>query len=138
MSKRSNGGAKTTASGNGQGQKVEPPAVKTYREGEPFPGRIGRTWDVSEPAFRVPPKAPPGSPNVLYIVLDDVGFGWADSFGGLVETPNLTRLLRNGVGYINHPTAALCSPTRACLLTGRNHHSVGMANITELATGFPG
>jgi hypothetical protein len=84
------------------------------------------------------PKAPAGAPNVLYIVLDDVGFGWADTFGGLVETPNMTRLAKSGLSYVNHYTTALCSPTRACLLTGRNHHSVGMANITELATGFPG
>lgn len=112
--------------------------VKTYHEGEPFPGRIGRTWDVSEPAFPVPPTAPEGAPNILYIVLDDVGFGWSSTFGGLVETPNITKLADNGLRYINHHTTALCSPTRACLLTGRNHHSVGMANITELASGFPG
>jgi arylsulfatase A-like enzyme len=117
---------------------AEPPRMKTYREGERFPGRIGRTWDVSEPAFPVPPKAPAGAPNVLYVVLDDVGFGWCDTFGGLVETPNMTRLANAGLRYVNHHTTALCSPTRACLLTGRNHHSVGMANITELATGYPG
>jgi hypothetical protein len=66
------------------------------------------------------------------------GFGWTDTFGGLVETPHMTRLAKGGISYTNHHTTALCSPTRACLLTGRNHHSVGMANITELATGFPG
>jgi arylsulfatase A-like enzyme len=130
---KSNGnGAKATATA------AQPAAVKTYHEGEPFPGRIGRTWDVSEPAFPVPRQAPPGAPNILYIVLDDVGFGWADTFGGLVDTPNITRLAKGGLSYVNHHTTALCSPTRACLLTGRNHHSVGMANITELASGFPG
>jgi arylsulfatase A-like enzyme len=112
--------------------------MKTYREGERFPGHIGRTWDQSEPAFPVAPKAPRGAPNVLYVVLDDVGYGWSDTFGGMVETPNITRLANNGLRYTNFHTTALCSPTRACLLTGRNHHSVGMANITELATGFPG
>lgn len=131
------GGNGKGKSGNGAPGK-EAGQMKTYHEGEPFPGRIGRTWDVSEPAFPVPRMAPPGAPNVLYIVLDDVGFGWADTFGGLVETPNMTRLAQNGLSYVNHHTTALCSPTRACLLTGRNHHSVGMANITELASGFPG
>jgi arylsulfatase A-like enzyme len=136
MAKKSDGSGK---GGNGKTAATPPdPGVKTYHEGEPFPGRIGRTWDVSEPAFPVPRKAPAGAPNILYIVLDDVGFGWTDTFGGLVETPNITRLKKNGLGYVNHHTTALCSPTRACLLTGRNHHSVGMANITELATGFPG
>ena len=135
---KTNGG---NGKSNGHDAKAGPPEpdpVKTYHEGEPFPGRIGRTWDVSEPAFPVPREAPPGAPNILYIVLDDVGFGWADTFGGLVETPNITRLAKGGLSYVNHHTTALCSPTRACLLTGRNHHSVGMANITELASGFPG
>jgi arylsulfatase len=112
--------------------------MKTYREGERFPGKIGRTYAESEPAFPVPASPPPGAPNILYIVLDDVGFGACDTFGGLVETPNITRLADGGLRYVNFHTTALCSPTRACLLTGRNHHSVGMANITELATGFPG
>jgi arylsulfatase len=113
-------------------------AMKTYQQGERFPGRIGRTFKESEPAFPVPRPAPKGAPNVAYIVLDDVGYGWCDTFGGLVETPNITRLSNAGLRYTNFHTTALCSPTRACLLTGRNHHSVGMANITELATGFPG
>src|SRR5262245_18286100 len=112
--------------------------MKTYREGQPFPGRIGRTWDVSEPAFPVPRAAPQGAPNILYVVIDDTGFGAAEAFGGQMETPNLNRSADNGLRYVTFPTTALCSPTRACLLTGRNHHSVGMANITELATGFPG
>jgi arylsulfatase len=128
---------------NGHGKKKEvaapeAPKLKTYLEGQPFPGRIGRTWQESEPAFPVAPMPPKGAPNVLYIVLDDVGFGWSSTFGGLVETPNITKLADNGLRYTNFHTTALCSPTRACLLTGRNHHSVGMANITELATGYPG
>ncbi len=128
-----------STNGNGGGApKKAPPAVKTYVEGQPFPGRIGRTWDVSEPAFPVEAKPPKGAPNILYIVLDDVGFGWSSTFGGLIETPNITKLADNGLRYTNFHTTALCSPTRACLLTGRNHHSVGMANITELATGYPG
>lgn len=136
MAKTNNG------SGNGHAAKpaasAKPTAVKTYHEGDPFPGRIGRTWDISEPAFPVPPAAPEEAPNIVYVVLDDVGFGWSSTFGGLVDTPNITRLAEHGLRYTNFHTTALCSPTRACLLTGRNHHSVGMANITELATGYPG
>ena len=113
-------------------------SLKTYREGSTFNGRIGRWWAESEPAFPMKPKAPKGAPNVVYVVLDDVGFGWCDTFGGLVETPNITRLADNGLRYTNFHTTALCSPTRSCLLNGRNHHSNGMANITELATGYPG
>jgi arylsulfatase len=131
------------ATGNGgkhpsNGHPKPAKAVKTYVEGQPFPGRIGRTWDVSEPAFPVPPSPPKGAPNVLYVILDDVGYGWSSTFGGLIDTPNITKLADNGLRYVNFHTTALCSPTRACLLTGRNHHSVGMANITELSTGYPG
>ncbi|WP_417505752.1 arylsulfatase [Microbacterium sp.] len=112
--------------------------MKTYHEGERFPGRIGRTYEESEPAFPMPPTAPEGAPNVLYIVIDDIGFGWIDAFGGLIHTPNISRLADGGLRYTSFTTTALCSPTRSCLLTGRNHHSVGMANIPELASGFPG
>ena len=127
--KSKNGGEKGSSGEGASPPKATAgvPQVKTYLAGQPFPGRIGRTWDVSEPAFPVPPKAPAGAPNVLYIILDDVGFGWSDTFGGLVETPNMTRLAKGGLSYTNHHTTALCSPTRACLLTGRNHHSNGMA-----------
>ena len=74
----------------------------------------------------------------MYIVIDDIGYGWIDTFGGMIRTPNITKLGENGLRYTNFTTTALCSPTRSCLLTGRNHHSVGMANIPELASGFPG
>jgi arylsulfatase A-like enzyme len=113
-------------------------AMKTYREGERFPGRIGRTWEESEPAFPMPPSAPEGAPNILYVIIDDIGFGWTETFGGLIRTPNIQRLAEGGLRYTNFTTTALCSPTRSCLISGRNHHSVGMANIPELATGFPG
>ena len=112
--------------------------MKTYIEGSRFNGKIGRTWQDSEPSFPVKPKAPEGAPNIVYVVIDDCGYGWSDTFGGLVETPNITRLADNGLRYTNFHTTALCSPTRSCLLNGRNHHSNSMANITELATGFPG
>jgi len=84
------------------------------------------------------PQAPEGAPNVLYIVLDDVGFSAMEPWGGLIETPNIKRIAANGLIYSNFHTTALCSPTRACLLTGRNHTTNGMACITEGSTGFPG
>ncbi|MFI7666247.1 arylsulfatase [Nocardia sp. NPDC049526] len=84
------------------------------------------------------PKAPPGSPNVLYIVLDDVGFGAVGCYGGPIDTPNIDRIAANGLRYSQWHTTALCSPTRSCLLTGRNHTTNGMACISEAAVGFPG
>jgi arylsulfatase len=103
-----------------------------------FKGTIGRTVGESTPWWPEAPRAREGAPNVLYIVLDDVGYGQLSPFGGLCETPNLDRLAANGLRYTNFHTTALCSPTRTCLLTGRNHHSNGMATIVENASGFPG
>ncbi len=105
---------------------------------EQFDGVIGRTVAESTPSWPEPVRAREGSPNILYIVLDDVGFGQISCFGGLCETPNLDRLAADGLRYRNFHTTALCSPTRTCLLTGRNHHSNGMASIVENASGFPG
>ena len=84
-----------------------------------------------------PPKAPEGSPNVVYIVLDDVGFSAMAPYGGPIETPNIERIAHDGVRYTQWHTTALCSPTRSCLLTGRNHTRNSMACITEAAIGFP-
>jgi arylsulfatase A-like enzyme len=84
-----------------------------------------------------PPKAPEGSPNVVYVVLDDVGFSAMSCYGGPVETPNIDRIAAAGVRYTQWHTTALCSPTRSCLLTGRNHTRNSMACITEAAIGFP-
>jgi arylsulfatase A-like enzyme len=103
-----------------------------------FKGSIGRTWQDSKPWWPQPIKAPIDAPNILYIILDDVGYGWISCYGGPIDTPNIDKLAANGLLYNNWHTTALCSPTRACLLTGRNHHSVGMAGVTEIATGFPG
>jgi arylsulfatase A-like enzyme len=86
----------------------------------------------------LPPEAPKGAPNVLYIVWDDTGIAAWDTFGGLIETPNMTRLADAGLRYTNWHTTALCSPTRSSLLTGRNAHANGMACIVEGASGFPG
>ncbi|GLY65362.1 arylsulfatase [Amycolatopsis taiwanensis] len=84
------------------------------------------------------PKAKPGTPNVVYIVLDDVGYGAIRCYGGPIDTPNIDRIARNGLRYTQWHTTALCSPTRSCLLTGRNHTVNGMACISEAAIGFPG
>ena len=83
------------------------------------------------------PRAPEGAPNVVYIVLDDVGFSAMKPYGGPIETPNIERIAANGLRYTQWHTTALCSPTRSCLLTGRNHTRNSMACITEGATGFP-
>lgn len=112
--------------------------LKEYPEGTPFNGVIGRTVGESVSAWPAPIRAKEGAPNVLMIVLDDVGFAWLGCYGSDIETPNIDRLARNGLLYSNFHTTALCSPTRSCLLTGRNHHSNAMACITEGATGFPG
>ncbi|HKN78282.1 MAG TPA: sulfatase-like hydrolase/transferase, partial [Lysobacter sp.] len=103
-----------------------------------FKGRIGSTYADSEADVISLPTAPPGAPNVLLVLLDDVGFGQTSTFGGPVHTPTLQRLADEGLRYNRFHTTALCSPTRAALLSGRNHHSVHTGCITELATGFPG
>ncbi|WP_036484093.1 arylsulfatase [Myxosarcina sp. GI1] len=103
-----------------------------------FKGRVGKTYKDSVPSYPQPLEAPEGDPNVLIILLDDVGFGMTSTFGGPVPTPNLDKLASNGVSYTRFHTTALCSPTRAALLTGRNHHSVGTGVITEMGTGYPG
>ncbi|MGB7116069.1 MAG: arylsulfatase [Anaerolineales bacterium] len=113
-------------------------SLKEYKPGTTFPGLIGRTIAESSPAWPEPNRAKAGSPNVIFFVLDDVGYGQMSAFGGLVNTPNIDRLVQNGLRYTNTHTTALCSPTRSCILTGRNHHSNGVAAIMETATGFPG
>jgi len=100
--------------------------------------QIGKTYKDSRGYWPPEVKAPKGAPNIVWIVLDDVGFGQFSTFGGPIETPNIDRLARGGLTYTNFHVTALCSPTRAALLTGRNHHSVGMGMITEYSTGFPG
>ncbi len=113
------------------------PDFVTYPPDQPFPGRIGRTLDTSSEAWPTKPTAPEGAPNVLVIVLDDVGYGQLSPFGGLCETPNLDRLAERGLRYANFQTTSLCSPTRGSLLTGRNHHRLGLSAVTELSMGFP-
>jgi arylsulfatase len=98
--------------------------------------------DARDPEATFPPieplRPPAGAPNVLVVLLDDVGFGASSAFGGPCHTPNAERLAANGLKYNRFHTTALCSPTRQALLTGRNHHTVGMGGITEIATSAPG
>jgi arylsulfatase A-like enzyme len=100
------------------------------------------TYDAKDPNTSYPPieplRPPEGAPNVLIVLLDDVGFGASSAFGGPCETPNFERLANAGLRYNRFHTTALCAPTRAALLSGRNHHSVGMGGITEIATSAPG
>jgi arylsulfatase A-like enzyme len=103
-----------------------------------FGGRIGRYYWESEAWWPEPVRPPPGAPNVLVVLLDDVGFAQLGCFGSDIDTPVIDGLAAGGLRYTNFHTTALCSPTRACLLTGRNHHSNGFGRIIELAAGFPG
>ncbi|AGA27071.1 arylsulfatase [Singulisphaera acidiphila] len=110
---------------------LPPPAAE-------FRGRIGRTYKDSTPGTFPVVKAPANAPNVLVVLIDDSGFGQWGTFGGQVPTPNLDKLAAQGLKYNRFHTTALCSPTRAALLTGRNHHSAATGNITELGSSYPG
>jgi len=105
----------------------------------PFKGQINVDIRDSEPDWTPfePPRAPADAPNVLFVVLDDVGFSAMSCYGGPIETPNIDRIAANGVRFTQWHTTALCSPTRSCLLNGRNHTRNSMACITEAAIGFP-
>ncbi|OPY76194.1 MAG: Arylsulfatase [Syntrophorhabdus sp. PtaU1.Bin050] len=104
----------------------------------PFKGQIGLKAKDSKPDFPQPIHAPKGAPNVVVIILDDAGYGSSSTFGGPCDTPTLDKLARNGLRYTQFHTTSISSPTRAALLTGRNHHSVHTGNIMEFATGYPG
>lgn len=112
--------------------------LNEYTPGTAFPGVIGRTTDESTPAWPRPLRAAPGSPNVVFIVLDDTGYGQLGCYGSPITTPNLDALARGGLLYTNMHTTALCSPSRSCIITGRNHHANATACVNELATGYPG
>jgi arylsulfatase A-like enzyme len=107
---------------------------------QPYSGPV--LYDAKDPAASYPPieplRPPEGAPNVLVILLDDVGFGASSAFGGPCRMPTAERLAAGGLKFNRFHTTALCSPTRQALLTGRNHHSAGMGGITEIATGAPG
>jgi arylsulfatase A-like enzyme len=113
-------------------------ALTEYAAGTAFPGVIGRTAEESSPAWPRPLRAVPGAPNVLWVVLDDTGFGQLGCYGSPISTPNFDSLAAGGLRYTNMHTTALCSPSRSCIVTGRNHHANATAAINELATGYPG
>ena len=109
----------------------------------PDPKPVGlTTYDAKDPNTKYPPivplRPPTGAPNVLIALIDDAGFGSSSAFGGPCNTPTAERLAKGGLKYLRFHTTALCSPTRQAMLTGRNHHSVGMGAITEMATSAPG
>ena len=105
---------------------------------ETFRGVVGRTTSESTPWWPKPAMAPEGAPNVVYVVFDDLGFSDFGCYGSEIATPNVDALAAGGLRYTNFHTTALCSPTRAALLTGRNHHSVGMGGLADWDFGFPG
>lgn len=115
-------------------------AQNITQQQQPFKGVIGRTLAESKEDWVAPVKAPKGAPNVIWILLDDVGFGASSTFGGVINTPTFDSLAANGLRYTNFHTTAICAPTRAALLTGRNAHYVHMGGFahTILSAGFPG
>ncbi len=108
------------------------------RADPPFAGTAKRTFEGSKPVFPRPVDAPKGAPNVLLVLVDDAGFGNPSTFGGPCQTPTLSRLASAGLRYNRFHVTALCSPSRAALLSGRNHHAVGFGSIAEFAGGWPG
>ena len=120
-----------TATTTINGEQLPPPPPK-------FGGVIKEGYKDSKPWW--PPRVvpPKGAPNVLLIMTDDQGYGISSTFGGVIPTPALDRVAKAGLRYTNFNSTALCSPTRAALITGRNHHSVGFGVITEVSTGYPG
>ena len=113
------------------GRYLPPPPQK-------FGGEINLNAAQSKPYWPARVVPPKGAPNILLIMTDDVGFAAPSTFGGVIPTPTLDRIARDGLRYTNFHSTSLCSPTRAALITGRNHHSVGFGVISEAATGFPG
>jgi arylsulfatase A-like enzyme len=106
--------------------------------GQEFKGKIAKSYEESEEWWPTSPEPKPGTPNVIIFLLDDTGFGHLSCYGGLVETPNIDRLAANGLIYNNFHTTALCSPSRASIMAGRNHHRIGLGSHSLTAMGFPG
>ena len=132
------GATSTGASAQSAQTKPSPAPIVLPKPQPPFQGEIGTTVAESKPDFPKGVEAPPGAPNILLILTDDVGFGASSVFGGPIDTPNFQRLADSGLRYNTFHTTALCSPTRSALITGRNHHSNASGVITEMATGYPG
>jgi arylsulfatase len=108
---------------------IQPPKTKAITE-------LDARKATKPPPFQV--KAPEGAPNIVIVLIDDIGFGATSTFGGAIQTPTFDRLADNGLRFNSFHTTALCSPTRASLLSGRNHHAVNVGSVMEVATGFPG
>ncbi|MEA2115567.1 MAG: arylsulfatase [Thermodesulfobacteriota bacterium] len=126
------------------GSLVSTPALAADRSGSvlpippaPFEGKVGENYKESEEAWPKLPAPKEDAPNILVVLLDDVGFGQTSTFGGLIPTPNLDTLADQGLRYNRFHTTAICSPSRAALLTGRNHHDSGFGFLMEWATGYP-
>ncbi len=119
---------------------TEPDRTKLPIRRESFQGVANRTLEGSQPDWNLigHPVPPEGAPNVLLVLIDDAGFGNPSTFGGPIQTPNYTRMAEQGLKYNRFHVTALCSPTRAALLTGRNNHAVGFGSVGEFAGGFPG
>src|SRR5213595_2460035 len=113
------------------GKQIPPPPL-------PFGGVIKESAVDSKPYWRPRVVPPMGAPNVLLIMTDDQGCGVYSTFGGVIPTPAMDRIAKAGLRYTQFHSTALCSPTRAALITGRNHHSVGYGIVTEMSTGYPG
>ena len=138
-----NGATKRTANGANNGATNR--ATQSQRYVLPIPDvtpEMLTTFDAKDPDTKFPPirpiRPPEGAPNVLIVLIDDAGFGSSSVFGGPCRTPNFEKLASDGLRYTRFHTTALCSPSRAALLSGRNHHTVGMGSITEFATAAPG
>src|SRR5213592_3973264 len=113
------------------GKQIPPPPM-------PFGGVIKESVKDSTPYWPARVVPPKGAPNILLIMTDDAGYGVSSTFGGVIPTPTMDRIAKAGLRYTQFHTTALCSPTRAALITGRNHHSAGFGVIGEMSTGFPG
>src|SRR5215467_10974398 len=120
-----------TATTTINGEQLPPPPQK-------FEGVINQNAAQSKPFWPARVVPPKGAPNVLLIMTDDTGFGVSSTFGGVIPSPNLDRIAANGLRYTNFNSTALCSPSRAALITGRNHHSMGFGVVAEQSTGYPG
>ncbi|MEN8799993.1 MAG: sulfatase-like hydrolase/transferase, partial [Flavobacteriaceae bacterium] len=106
--------------------------------GQEFEGKISQSYEESEEWWPKKKRPPADAPNVIIFLLDDVGFAQVESFGGLIKTPNIDALAAGGLRYNNFHTTALCSPSRATLMAGRNPHKIGLGSHALTAMGFPG
>ncbi|MFZ9290224.1 MAG: sulfatase-like hydrolase/transferase, partial [Ilumatobacteraceae bacterium] len=120
------------------GHSTQPTGPALPRATRPFAGNVARLLSESKPAAEPLTLPQKSAPNVVIVLLDDVGFGTCSTFGGPVPTPALDRVAREGLRFNQFHTTALCSPTRAAMLTGRNHHAVHMGGIAEAGSAFPG